>query len=371
MESEAHRSPSQCSRALELFLYFFKIGFYTFGGGWSIVAQIQQEYVQKKGWITDEDLLDITSVGRSLPGLMIGNVSYLFGYHVAGFPGALACLLGISLPSLIVLTVVTWCYTQVKDNLVRQPGHDRRPGRRSACGGLRSVEAAEGGVDRPGRVCLSFSGLRPVPVRRTELHPHRTHQRIFRLAAVRLALPEGRPLMILLELFWSFCKIGFTSFGGLSMVPLINSEMLSHGWMTLSEVSDIVAIAEITPGPLGLNCATFAGTRVAGLAGAVSASLGVLSPTLLICAAAAVMFEKFRESDFMKKVMYGIRPACLGLIIAVVCSLTTTNYTNAAGSISCGAALIGVAATVLLLKFKVSIPKVILLSAVLGLFLTR
>ena len=107
MESEAQRSPSQCSRALELFLYFFKIGFYTFGGGWSIVAQIQQEYVQKKGWITDEDLLDITSVGRSLPGLMIGNVSYLFGYHVAGFPGALACLLGISLPSLIVLTVVT------------------------------------------------------------------------------------------------------------------------------------------------------------------------------------------------------------------------------------------------------------------------
>ena len=75
--------------------------------------------------------------------------------------------------------------------------------------------------------------------------------------------------MILLELFWSFCKIGFTSFGGLSMVPLINSEMLSHGWMTLSEVSDIVAIAEMTPGPLGLNCATFAGTRVAGLAGAV------------------------------------------------------------------------------------------------------
>ena len=107
--------------------------------------------------------------------------------------------------------------------------------------------------------------------------------------------------MILLELFWSFCKIGFTSFGGLSMVPLINSEMLSHGWMTLSEVSDIVAIAEMTPGPLGLNCATFAGTRVARLAGAVSASLGVLSPTLLICAAAAVMFEKFRGIRFHEK----------------------------------------------------------------------
>jgi len=97
----------------------------------------------------------------------------------------------------------------------------------------------------------------------------------------------------------------------------------------------------------------------------------LLSPPRLICAAAAVMFEKFRESDFMKKVMYGIRPACLGLIIAIVCSLTATNYTNATGNISYGAALIGAAATVLLLKFKVSIPKVILLSAVLGLFLTR
>ena len=66
-------------------------------------------------------------------------------------------------------------------------------------------------------------------------------------------------MMVLLELFISFLKIGFTSFGGLSMIPLITSEMTSHGWMTAAEVSDIVAIAEMTPGPLGLNCATFAG----------------------------------------------------------------------------------------------------------------
>ena len=179
--------------------------------------------------------------------------------------------------------------------------------------------------------------------------------------------------MITLQLFLSFLQIGLFSFGGgYAAMPLLQEQLVArNGWLSVQEFADLVTIAEMTPGPLGLNCATFAGTRVARLAGAVSASLGVLSPTLLICAAAAVMFEKFRESDFMKKVMYGIRPACLGLIIAVVCSLTATNYTNAAGSISYGAALIGVAATVLLLKFKVSIPKVILLSAVLGLFLTR
>ena len=176
--------------------------------------------------------------------------------------------------------------------------------------------------------------------------------------------------MILLELFWSFCKIGFTSFGGLSMVPLISHEMLTHQWMSTSEVSDIVAIAEMTPGPLGLNCATFAGTRVAGLAGAVSASLGVLSPTLLVCAIAAVMFEKFRDAAQMRQVMLGVRPSCLGLIAGVLLSLAMTNYVSA-GAVSLPAIFIGVVGLFLLVKCKVSIPKVILLSAALGLLLVR
>ena len=82
----------QWERTLDLFKVFFKFGCFTFGGGWSIVAQIQKEYVEKKHWITDEELLDFTSVGRSLPGLMIGNTSVLFGYHAAGIPGAMAAL---------------------------------------------------------------------------------------------------------------------------------------------------------------------------------------------------------------------------------------------------------------------------------------
>ena len=117
MEDERSVQTAEKRSALQLFWHFFKVGFYTFGGGWSIVAQMQKEYVEKRHWITAEELLDITSVGRSLPGLMIGNVSYLFGYHIAGFPGALACLLGISLPPLIILTIVTWCYTQVAGNI--------------------------------------------------------------------------------------------------------------------------------------------------------------------------------------------------------------------------------------------------------------
>ena len=91
-------------------------------------------------------------------------------------------------------------------------------------------------------------------------------------------------VLTLIKLFWSFCKIGFTSFGGLSMIPLISHEVVSNGWMNLSEVSDIVAIAEMTPGPLGLNCATFAGIHAAGIPGAIVANLGVLMPTFTVAA---------------------------------------------------------------------------------------
>ena len=176
-------------------------------------------------------------------------------------------------------------------------------------------------------------------------------------------------MMVLLELFVSFLKIGFTSFGGLSMIPLITSEMTAHGWMTASEVSDIVAIAEMTPGPLGLNCATFAGMRTAGLLGAIAANLGTLSPTLTVCLLAAIFFERFRKSNIMTKVMTGVRPACVGMIFGVIFSLCMTNYAADLGGISWPAIAIGAVSLLLLVRFKVSIPKVICLSGALGILL--
>ena len=104
-------------KALSIFLTFLKFGCFTFGGGWSIVAQMQREYVEKRGWLTDEELLDYTSVGRSIPGLMIGNTSILFGYHAAGVPGALAAILGITIPPVLIMLLVVYIYDLVKDNL--------------------------------------------------------------------------------------------------------------------------------------------------------------------------------------------------------------------------------------------------------------
>ena len=99
----------QLRRTLSIFLTFLKFGCFTFGGGWSIVAQIQKEYVEKRRWITDEELLDFTSVGRSIPGIMVGNASVLLGYQAA--------LLGIVIPPVIIMLGVVFIYDLVKDNL--------------------------------------------------------------------------------------------------------------------------------------------------------------------------------------------------------------------------------------------------------------
>lgn len=176
--------------------------------------------------------------------------------------------------------------------------------------------------------------------------------------------------MLYIELFLSFVMIGFTSFGGLSMIPLISQQMLSHGWMTAQEVADIVAIAEMTPGPLGLNCATFAGSRTAGIAGAACASLGVLLPSFTVCMVAAAFLVKFRESRILANALYGIRPVCIGMIFSIIIQQSLSNYA-VASAVSWPAVLIGAVSLVMILRFHWDVPKTILLAALLGLLLCR
>lgn len=171
--------------------------------------------------------------------------------------------------------------------------------------------------------------------------------------------------MIYIQLFWSFVKIGFTSFGGLSMIPLVTEEMLSHGWMTAAEVTDIIAISEMTPGPIGLNCASFAGMKSAGILGALAANLGVLTPTLTLCIAIAIFFERVRGSKWMGRILTGIRPACVGLMLGVILSLCLTNYTQD-GTADYASILIGLLSLYLIVRKDWGVPAVIGCNAALG-----
>jgi len=174
--------------------------------------------------------------------------------------------------------------------------------------------------------------------------------------------------MLYLELFLSFLKVGFCSFGGLSMVPVISQEVLGHGWMTLEEVADILAIAEMTPGPNGLNCATFAGMRSAGIPGAIIATLGVMTPSLTIGLSAAVFLTRFKENKYLNNALYGIRAVCIGMILSIFFEMSRENFFPEMTLLWQPILIAGVV-LVLLFKMKISIPKAILVGAVLGLLL--
>lgn len=175
-------------------------------------------------------------------------------------------------------------------------------------------------------------------------------------------------MALYIELFLVFVRIGFSSFGGLSMLPIINQEMLSHNWMTLSEVSDIVAIAEMTPGPLGLNCATFVGMRTGGVLGALVSTFGVLIPSLTLCFVVAIFIQKVKGNRRLADTMYGIRPICIGLIIYTLLTLCYNNFI-VANTISWPPILICGIISIISWKFKLSVPVLIIIAGILGLIL--
>lgn len=128
--------------------------------------------------------------------------------------------------------------------------------------------------------------------------------------------------MIYLELFLGFLQVGMFSIGGgYAAIPLIREQALSHGWLSLAEFTDLVTIAEMTPGPIAVNAATFVGIRTAGIPGAVLATLSCILPSLIIVTLLAMLYQKFRKTDAMQVLLSGVRPAVVALIGSAALSI--------------------------------------------------
>lgn len=100
-----------------IFFIMAKIGLFTFGGGWSIIVQMQHEFVDKRGWMTEEQIVDYMALAKSFPGIMIINMSVFCGYTMGGVAGAVASALGLSLPALIAIAIVTYFYETLRANV--------------------------------------------------------------------------------------------------------------------------------------------------------------------------------------------------------------------------------------------------------------
>lgn len=173
--------------------------------------------------------------------------------------------------------------------------------------------------------------------------------------------------MIYFELFLSFLKIGFFGFGGgYAMLSLIQSEVVvAHEWISSSEFADIVAISQMTPGPISINCATYIGYTATGgsVLGSVLATLGVCTPSLVLMLIGSFFYARLNGNPYLKQVMRSMRPVIIGLIASA--ALIMMNGENFIDYRSVLVFVVSLAAV----WFKVNPLLVVALSGVVGYFL--
>jgi len=128
--------------------------------------------------------------------------------------------------------------------------------------------------------------------------------------------------MIILELFLVFLKVGAVSFGGgIGMLAIIRDEVTARGWMAESELLNMVAVSESTPGPIAVNIATFIGSEQGGILGALAATLGVIIPSFIIILIIAALIGNLLKFAGVKAFLGGLRPCVVGLIIATAITM--------------------------------------------------
>lgn len=180
--------------------------------------------------------------------------------------------------------------------------------------------------------------------------------------------------MIYLKLLWAFLQIGAFSFGGgYASLPLIQEQIVNiHGWMTMSELTDLVTISQMTPGPIAINSASFVGMQIAGVPGAIIATIGVVTPSAIIMAILGFFYFRYRNLTLVNGVLKGIHPAVVALIASAGLSLIIPAFWGEAGfsfnllSVDFIAVALFILSIIALRKFKIPPVFVMLGCGVIG-----
>ncbi len=181
--------------------------------------------------------------------------------------------------------------------------------------------------------------------------------------------------MIYLRLFWCLFQVGICSIGGgYVALPLIQRQVVElNGWLTATEFTDLISIAEMTPGPIALNASTFVGIKMAGIPGAIVATLGCITPSCIIVIILARLYFRYRSMNAVRDALGCIRPAVVGMIasagltILLLAFFTSGKLPRSAGEIKYISVAIFAAAVFVLRKWKVKPIYIIAGSGIVGL----
>ena len=368
----------------ELAVLFTKLGFTAFGGPAAHVAMLHDEVVTRRGWMTEQHFLDLIGATNLIPGPNSTEMVMHVGIERKGWPGLIIAGACFILPAALMVTLLAWAYVT----------YGATPAGASLLYAVKPVVVVIvfAALIKLGRKAVKNWQLGLLGAAVFGLYLLGVHELVllFGTAALMLAITFVRkqlfaalaapPLMDLpplpaflaesgavnlWQLFLVFLKTGAVLYGsGYVLLAFLRSDLvLRLGWMTDQQLIDAVAIGQVTPGPV-LTTATFIGYLLAGVPGAVVATLGIFLPSFLFVAILNPLVPRLRDSDWTAALLDGVNVASLGLMAGVTLLL------GRAAVVDWPTAVLVLITAVLLFRFKVSTIWLVCGAALLGLVLT-
>ena len=320
VKRKMEKADKPSTRLIDLFLAFARVGMLTFGGGVAMLPMLERECVQRFGWVNNDELTDYFAIGQCTPGIIAVNTATFVGSKQRGALGAAVATLGVISPSIVIILIIAAVLNGFADN----------PYVIHAFAGIRAAVCALM-VNAVVRLCksnvrdwfgLALAAAAFVLTVVIDISP---------VFPVLGAATLGRKTMsIYFTLFWEFFKTGlFAIGGGMATLPFLSSMAERFPWLTQEQLANMIAVSESTPGPLGINCATYAGYNAAGVPGAIIASFSEVLPSYIIILIISKMLRRFSQSKYVSFAFGGLRPAATGLIAAAawgVVSIVLFNF---------------------------------------------
>ena len=371
-------------RVLQLFWELFRLSLFVVGGGYAMIA-VADDVFAKRGWTKEGEIVDHLPVYQMIPGLIATHIAVFVGRRVAGLFGAAVGVAAVALPSVVIFTFVSAGYDSLPlDNAVLKSvfvglraglsgiiaATIVRSWRRSLpdvfayCVGALALAAVVCGIGVPWVLVAAMVagvGIMRGGARESGLSGARESGQ-----GQKKFCASWLPLLL-------FLKYGSLCFGGgFVLVPMYIEDFVGPSAaflnVTADEFANLMALTQMTPGPIGVNGATYFGFRLAGVPGAVLASAALLLPGSLLAYVVFGSLERFRENVVVRGILRGVRPASVALMLVALWAFAAMSVLCEGGVNFAGAAIAALSLAAMLSR-RVNVVAIIALSALLGLIL--
>jgi chromate transporter len=346
---------------------FLRLGATAFGGPAAHIAIMHNETVVRRKWLDDQEFLDLVGATNLIPGPNSTEMAIHIGFRRAGWPGLLAAGVSFILPAMLIVTGLAWAYVQygstaqaewllygIKPVVIAiivqalwSLGQKAAKGALTVAIAILVIGAYFLGVNE---IALLFAGGAVVMIAKNfqRVRSQALKAIILPLSGLGFDLQAAIPFS-LPTLFFTFLKIGSVLYGsGYVLLAFLRADfVVRYGWLTDQQLVDAIAIGQVTPGPV-FTTATFIGYLLAGIPGALLATLGIFLPSFIFVALSNPIIPRIRNSSWVSGLLDGVNVASLGLMAAVTWQLGWTSLVDPL------TVIIALVALVLLLRFKIN-----------------